>query len=54
MFYRGTTESKGSGLGLYIVKNAIEKLTGKIDVSGRATGGTRFTIVLPKTDPLGN
>jgi signal transduction histidine kinase len=51
MFYRGTSDSKGSGLGLYIVENAIEKINGKIDVNARKEGGTIFTIVLPKTLP---
>jgi PAS domain S-box-containing protein len=50
MFYRATSESKGSGLGLYIVKNAVEKINGSIDVFGRPEGGTIFTVVLPRTD----
>ncbi|HET9130963.1 MAG TPA: PAS domain-containing sensor histidine kinase, partial [Terriglobia bacterium] len=35
MFYRASTQSDGSGLGLYIVKNAVEKLGGQIDVFSR-------------------
>ncbi len=47
MFYRATIQSDGSGIGLYIVKNAIEKLGGSINVSSNVGLGTTFTIKLP-------
>jgi len=47
MFYRATEQSDGSGIGLYIVKNAIDKLGGQISVTSRQGHGTRFNIVLP-------
>ncbi len=47
MFYRATEQSDGSGIGLYIVKNAIDKLGGQISVTSRPGHGTRFNIVLP-------
>jgi PAS domain S-box-containing protein len=47
MFYRATEQSDGSGIGLYIVKNAVEKLGGQISVASRPDQGTRFSIVLP-------
>lgn len=47
MFYRASTQSEGSGLGLYIVKNAVEKLAGQIDVFSRPLYGTEFKIILP-------
>ena len=47
MFYRASTQSEGSGLGLYIVKNAVEKLSGQIDVFSRPLKGTEFKIILP-------
>lgn len=47
MFYRATEQSDGSGIGLYIVKNAIEKLGGQISVASRPGQGTRFNIILP-------
>ena len=47
MFYRGHSESKGTGLGLYIVKNAIEKLGGTIEIQSKTGQGTIFTIFLP-------
>ncbi len=47
MFYRGHSESKGTGLGLYIVKNAVEKLGGTIELQSKVSEGTIFTIFLP-------
>jgi PAS domain S-box-containing protein len=47
MFYRGTDQAEGSGIGLYIVKNAVEKLGGQISVASKAGEGTRFHILLP-------
>ena len=46
MFYRASEKSDGSGLGLYIVKNAVDKLGGDIDVTSRLHQGTTFTIHL--------
>lgn len=47
MFYRATEQSDGSGIGLYIVKNAVDKLGGQISVFSKLGEGTRFTIILP-------
>lgn len=47
MFYRASTQSEGSGLGLYIVKNAVEKLEGTIEVFSEPLVGTQFKIILP-------
>ncbi|UTW61916.1 PAS domain-containing protein [bacterium SCSIO 12741] len=47
IFFRATSNNKGTGLGLYIVKQAIEKMKGTIEVDSTATAGSRFTIVLP-------
>ena len=47
MFFRGTAQSKGSGLGLYIVKEAIEKLNGDIGIESVPNKGTTLTITLP-------
>jgi signal transduction histidine kinase len=51
MFYRASVQSDGSGLGLYIVKNAIEKLSGQINVNSKYTEGTTFIINLPNRPP---
>jgi PAS domain S-box-containing protein len=48
MFFRGSYESKGSGLGLYIVKNAVEKLNGSIDLSSEYGNYTEFVVKLPE------
>ncbi|MEZ4825643.1 MAG: PAS domain S-box protein [Bacteroidia bacterium] len=47
MFYRGNTRSKGSGLGLYLVKSALEKLRGTIELQSEAGKGSVFTISIP-------
>lgn len=47
MFFRGTNQSKGSGLGLYIVKETVEKLGGKITVFSKVGTGTSFKLALP-------
>lgn len=47
MFYRATTDSKGSGLGLYIVKSAVEKLQGTIHVESELGQGASFIIEIP-------
>jgi signal transduction histidine kinase len=46
MFYRASIDSKGSGLGLYIVKEIIHKLGGTIQVDSEFGEGTSFTIAL--------
>jgi signal transduction histidine kinase len=51
MFYRGNTKSRGSGLGLYIVKNAIEKLNGRLELHSVHGEGTTFTFRLPLLPP---
>lgn len=50
MFYRASPEAKGSGLGLYIVKEAIQKLKGKIEVSSTFGMGTKFVLVIPNIE----
>lgn len=47
MFFRATEMSVGSGMGLYIVKEAVEKLHGRIHVESKESQGTAFTVVLP-------
>jgi signal transduction histidine kinase len=47
MFYRGHESSKGSGIGLYIVKQAVEKIDGKIEVKSILNEGTVFNIQIP-------
>ena len=47
MFYRADEKSKGSGLGLYIVMETLDKLKGKIEVESLLKKGTKFTLTLP-------
>jgi signal transduction histidine kinase len=47
MFYRANELSKGSGLGLYIVKEALAKLTGSIHFDSAPGIGTVVTVKLP-------
>lgn len=50
MFYRGSLESKGSGLGLYLVKAVVEDLSGKITVSNNSNDkGASFNVKIPPT-----
>ncbi|WP_422358785.1 two-component regulator propeller domain-containing protein [Reichenbachiella sp.] len=44
MFYRATTRSEGSGLGLYIVEETLAKLQGAIDVKTELGKGSTFKI----------
>ncbi len=50
MFYRGTEKSKGSGLGLFIVKETIMALDGKIQVDSIPGEETKFRMYLPVLD----
>lgn len=47
MFYRANEMSKGSGLGLYIVKEALMKLSGSIQLDSTPGIGTVITVKLP-------
>jgi PAS domain S-box-containing protein len=47
MFYRASERSYGSGLGLYIVKMAVTKLKGTIELVSEPGEKTIFTVVLP-------
>ncbi len=49
MFFRASEHSFGSGLGLYIVKQIVEKLGGKISVFSEELIGTKFQIILPNS-----
>lgn len=50
LFYRGSQKSKGNGLGLYLVKKAVEKLNGSIELESEVNKCTKFTIILPSKD----
>lgn len=47
MFFRASENSQGSGLGLYITKQVVNKLKGTITVTSELKKGTSFFIYLP-------
>jgi signal transduction histidine kinase len=47
MFYRGTTSSVGTGLGLYICQEIVNKLNGSLKVESQLGEGTTMTITIP-------
>ncbi len=47
MFYRATDENAGSGLGLYIVKETLEKLNGEIKLTSDEGKGTDVDLIIP-------
>ncbi len=47
MFYRADNSSEGSGIGLYIVRETVQKMGGQIKVSSLQGVGTKFEIRLP-------
>lgn len=48
MFYRGTMSSSGSGLGLYIAREAANKLNGTLNLNSVVGKGTTATLTLQK------
>jgi signal transduction histidine kinase len=51
MFFRATERSEGAGLGLYIVKESVNKLGGEISLDSTYNEGTTFNIRLPNATP---
>ncbi len=47
MFYPSTDKSSGSGVGLYIVNQAVDKMKGNISVKSEVGVGTRFIVEIP-------
>lgn len=48
MFYRGTDDGAGSGLGLYIVKETVDKLNGSIVIDSELGQGTTVNLRIPE------
>lgn len=46
MFYRGSSQASGTGLGLFMVKEMLEKIGGQIDVSSAPGTGTKMFLTL--------
>ncbi len=47
MFFRATERSEGAGLGLYIVRETVDKLRGSMAVQSELGQGSEFKITLP-------
>ena len=47
MFYRATDINHGSGLGLYIVKETIDKLDGSVKLKSEVNKGTEVLLQIP-------
>lgn len=47
MFYRATDVNAGSGLGLYIVKETVDKLAGNIAIDSKEKEGTSVVLEIP-------
>ncbi len=47
MFFRGNDRSMGPGLGLYMVKQGVQRLGGVIDVQSEKEEGTEVSIFIP-------
>lgn len=47
MFYRASENAAGSGLGLYIVKESLERLNGSIQLQSEVGKGSIFMVTLP-------
>lgn len=47
MFQRANENSEGSGLGLYAIKLALERIGGRVKLEEKETPGARFTMVIP-------
>lgn len=52
MFFRIAENSIGSGLGLYIVKETVERLNGKIEVRSERSVGSEFIVTFPVSQPV--
>lgn len=51
MFYRANDRVEGSGIGLYIVQQSINKLGGEVQVESKLNSGTKFTLTIPNHIP---
>lgn len=50
MFYRATEEREGSGLGLYIVKETVDKMKARIIVESVPKQGSTFHVIIPSSN----
>jgi K+-sensing histidine kinase KdpD len=48
MFFRASNTSTGTGLGLYICKQIVDKLNGKLELITSEETGSLFRVTLPE------
>ena len=48
---KGSAQIEGTGLGLYIVRQLLQRMQGSISVRSQAGEGTCFTVRLPRASP---
>jgi signal transduction histidine kinase len=51
MFYRASSSSQGTGLGLAMCQEIVKKLNGEIKLTSQLGEGTTITLILPN-NPL--
>lgn len=52
MFYRGSSRSQGSGLGLYILQDTLTRLGGSIELETKRGEGSKFIVKIPNGKSL--
>ena len=52
MFFRTNRQVVASGLGLYILNKAVEKLNGTVELESEIETGSTFTVTLPLTESV--
>lgn len=52
MFFRANENSHGTGLGLYIVKETVQRLQGRIQLQSEKNQGAKFIIEIPNMNNL--
>ncbi|MBX2956694.1 MAG: hypothetical protein KF846_11085 [Cyclobacteriaceae bacterium] len=48
MFFKGTEQSRGNGLGLYILSRCLRPMKGNVSVDSKTGAYSRFTVQLPQ------
>jgi|SRR5688572_10206239 len=51
LFFRATQRSSGTGIGLYVVNEAVQKIGGSIHIDSTPDKGSTFTVTLPNSAP---
>jgi len=51
LFQRATQQNVGSGIGLYMVKESVEQMQGKIQLTSKTNEGTLVKVMLPNLQP---